>query len=55
MNNSGPLWQMQEAVKSTKLLIKSHRDDITRAQERESQAMLDLEKYEKAVELLKDL
>ncbi len=46
---------MEQSVKSTKLLIQAHRDDIKRAQEREAQAILDLEQYEKAVELLKQL
>lgn len=50
-----PLIQMQNQVKSAKLLVQAHREDIKRSQERKAQVLADLEQYEKAVELLKPL
>lgn len=52
MTEFSPLWQMQEACKARKLLIKAYTADIERYQMLLSKTMKDLEEYETAVALL---
>lgn len=49
----GPLWQMEQAVKTHESLIKSHREDAERSMKRAEEAELKADEYRKAVEALK--
>ena len=49
MNNTtqyGPIWQLKEAVKSKKLLVKAYSEDIERSQKLLSKSIEELAEYE---------
>ena len=52
MGNYTPVTAAENAVKSARLLVQTHRDDIDRSQKREEEALRDLANAEKALAIL---